>query len=113
MYEATFQSFVLLLILYVIPTMVPRQDAFYNLNMSCGQYNILTIEQVEHFIRHGWIKLSNCFTRKQADEVCANVWNRLRMDQNDMTTWHTEWQALPGSRDFEVDMCRFYSHCLH
>lgn len=70
--------------------------------MSCGQYNVLTIDEVEHFIKHGWLKVSNCFTRKQADEVCANVWNRLHMDPKDVSTWRTEWQALSGHRDFKV-----------
>ena len=82
--------------------MVPRQDTFYSIRMSSGQYNVLTIDEAEHFVKHGWVKLSNCFTRKQADDVCANVWNRLQMDANDKSTWHTEWQALLGNRDFKV-----------
>lgn len=47
----------------------------------------LSLEEVEHFLEHGWIKLSDCFTREQAAEIQSTLWTRLGMDPNDMSTW--------------------------
>lgn len=44
-------------------------------------------EQVDHFLEHGWLKLSACFTREQAEELKETLWTRLGMDPNDMSTW--------------------------
>lgn len=43
--------------------------------------------QIKHFLDHGWIKLSNCFSREQATELQSTLWTRLGMDPNDMSTW--------------------------
>jgi hypothetical protein len=47
----------------------------------------LSQEQVEHFVQHGWIKLSDCFSREQAGELQKNLWTRLGMDPDDVSTW--------------------------
>ncbi|GJC86453.1 hypothetical protein ColLi_09291 [Colletotrichum liriopes] len=47
----------------------------------------LTESQKEHFRQNGWLKLSNCFTKEQADWVTKDVWTRLGMDPNDKSTW--------------------------
>ena len=47
----------------------------------------LSQEQIDHFLEHGWIKLSNCFTRKQAEDLQMTLWTRLGMDPNDISTW--------------------------
>jgi hypothetical protein len=49
----------------------------------------LSQDQIDHFLKHGWIKLSNCFTREQAAELQSTLWTRLGMDPNDMSTWYT------------------------
>lgn len=43
--------------------------------------------ELEHFLKHGWIKLSNCFTKEQADDLQKNLWTRLGMDPSDRSTW--------------------------
>ena len=43
--------------------------------------------EIEHFLKHGWIKLSNCFTKEQAGDLQKNLWTRLGMDPNDRSTW--------------------------
>lgn len=48
----------------------------------------LSQEQVEHFLQHGWLKLSNCFTREQAAELQTTLWTRLGMDLEDTSTWY-------------------------
>ncbi|KAF1920457.1 hypothetical protein BDU57DRAFT_508788 [Ampelomyces quisqualis] len=50
------------------------------------EYN-LSREEVEHFVQHGWLKLSSCFTREQADVLQKTLWTRLGMEANDMSTW--------------------------
>lgn len=47
----------------------------------------LSQEQIDHFVQHGWIKLSNCFTREQAGDLQKNLWTRLGMDPEDISTW--------------------------
>ena len=47
----------------------------------------LTQEQIDFFVQNGWLKLINCFTKAQADDLQSTLWTRLGMDPNDMTTW--------------------------
>lgn len=37
----------------------------------------LTPEQTNHFLDHGWIKLSGCFSQEQAGELQKTLWTRL------------------------------------
>ncbi|KAF2641590.1 hypothetical protein P280DRAFT_451033 [Massarina eburnea CBS 473.64] len=62
----------------------------------------LSAEQIGHFIDHGWIKLSNCFSREQAADLQSTLWTRLGMDPNDMSTWHTERINMPWHRTLDV-----------
>ncbi|PVI06904.1 hypothetical protein DM02DRAFT_378315 [Periconia macrospinosa] len=64
--------------------------------------NPLSQEEIQHFMEHGWVKLSNCFTREQADNLQATLWTRLGMDPNDMSTWHTERTNMPWHQTFTV-----------
>jgi hypothetical protein len=54
-----------------------------------AQYQ-LSQEQIEFFLENGWIKLSNCFTRDQAEGIQTLLWTRLGMDPNDMSTWYAK-----------------------
>ena len=47
----------------------------------------LSQDQIDFFMENGWLKLSNCFTREQADKLQETLWTRLGMDPNDMSTW--------------------------
>ena len=47
----------------------------------------LSQEQIDHFLEHGWIKLSGCFTREQSADLQSQLWTRLGMDPDDMSTW--------------------------
>ncbi|WQF76144.1 hypothetical protein CDEST_01158 [Colletotrichum destructivum] len=61
----------------------------------------LTEAQKEHFRQNGWLKLSNCFTKDQADWVAKDVWTRLGMDPNDKSTWRHR-TNMPHHRNFDV-----------
>jgi len=50
----------------------------------------LTQAQKDQFLEHGFIKITNCFSRQQATEFTSELWTRLGMDPNDKSTWHTE-----------------------
>jgi hypothetical protein len=63
---------------------------------------VLTQADIDHFLEHGWIKLSNCFTQEQSDKVTATVWTRLGMDPNDKSTWHTLRTNMPAHNHFEA-----------
>ncbi|KAH7095050.1 hypothetical protein FB567DRAFT_511670 [Paraphoma chrysanthemicola] len=73
-----------------------------DLNPTNGEQYELSQEQIEHFLEHGWIKLSNCFTREQANGLQETLWTRLGMDPEDMSTWHTERTNMPHHTSFPV-----------
>lgn len=43
--------------------------------------------QIDHFLEHGWLKLSKCFTREQAEGLQKTLWVRLGMNPDDKSTW--------------------------
>ncbi|KAJ0270512.1 hypothetical protein COL940_011640 [Colletotrichum noveboracense] len=60
----------------------------------------LTEAQKEHFRTTGWLKLSNCFTKEQAEWVTKDVWTRLGMDPIDRSTWKHR-TNMPSHRTFD------------
>ncbi|KAI0180946.1 dihydrofolate reductase-like domain-containing protein [Hypoxylon sp. FL1284] len=61
----------------------------------------LTREQKDFFLEHGYLKLTNCFTREQAAEVTEGVWTRLGMSPTDQSTWTKERTNMPSHRSFD------------
>ncbi|KAH7354475.1 hypothetical protein B0T11DRAFT_288713 [Plectosphaerella cucumerina] len=61
----------------------------------------LTEEQKEHFLSNGWIRLTECFTREQAEWVQKDLWARLGMDPDDKSTWE-ERRNMPFQRSFDA-----------
>lgn len=55
----------------------------------------LTQEQKDHFLEHGWIKLSNCFSREKAEQWCDDMWVRLGYKKDDPSTWKVERVNMP------------------
>ncbi|KAI0448716.1 hypothetical protein F5B21DRAFT_496619 [Xylaria acuta] len=64
----------------------------------------LTDAEKEFFLKHGYLKLTNCFTREQAAEVCEGVWTRLGMSPTDKSTWTKERTNMPSHRTFDVSV---------
>ncbi|KAH6679636.1 hypothetical protein B0J14DRAFT_504590 [Halenospora varia] len=57
---------------------------------------LLTESQKQHFLTHGYLKLSSCFTRSQAASFTSNIWTRLGMSPEDKSTWgNTERLNMP------------------
>jgi hypothetical protein len=46
----------------------------------------LTDADKNHFLEHGYIKLSGCFTPEAAEEFTSNLWTRLGMSPTDKST---------------------------
>lgn len=60
----------------------------------------LTQDDVDHFMKHGWIRLSGCFSQEQVDKLTSTLWTRLGMSPIDKSTWHTERINMPSHKTF-------------
>lgn len=70
--------------------------------MAHGLDYKLTQEQINHFMHHGFVRLTNCFSRSKADEWTANVWKRLGYSPEDKSTWVAERIHMPQHREEHV-----------
>lgn len=70
--------------------------------MAAKEYQQTSQDDVDNFMQHGWLKLENCFTQQQADNLVGTVWTRLGMSPTDESTWHTERVNMPAHNRFEA-----------
>jgi hypothetical protein len=68
--------------------------------MDNGQ---LTPEQIEHFVKHGWLKIPNAIDKKYLELWMSNLWTRLGWDKDDKTTWTDEYVKMPRHREVPVE----------
>ena len=61
----------------------------------------LTVAQKDHFHKHGYIVLHDCFTREQAAEATKDVWIRLGMSPDDKSTWTVNKVNMPMHNEFD------------
>ncbi|KAK3692391.1 hypothetical protein B0T22DRAFT_12414 [Podospora appendiculata] len=64
--------------------------------------SVLTQEEKDHFLAHGWIKISGAFSKEQADSVTGTVWTRLGLSPTDKSTWTQERINMPSHLDFDA-----------
>ena len=50
-------------------------------------YSVLTDEQAEHFLEHGYVVIDGCLDRKLAKTWTDRAWQRLGYDPEDSSTW--------------------------
>ncbi|OQD74951.1 hypothetical protein PENDEC_c009G01204 [Penicillium decumbens] len=62
----------------------------------------LTQEQIDHFMRHGFVRLTDCFSREKAAEWTADVWTRLGYSPTDKSTWTAERIHMPEHKQEPV-----------
>jgi hypothetical protein len=62
----------------------------------------LTEAQKAHFLTHGYIRLTNCFTNEQAAEKIKDVWVRLGMSPDDKSTWTKSQINMPSHWTFDA-----------
>ena len=46
-------------------------------------------------MEHGFVKVTNCFSREQAEEFTKGMWTRLGFSPTDKSTWTTERTNMP------------------
>ncbi|KAF2153689.1 hypothetical protein K461DRAFT_292405 [Myriangium duriaei CBS 260.36] len=56
---------------------------------------------VEHFLTHGWVKVSGCFSKSQADDLTTSLWVRLGMSPTNKSTWTRERIHMPSQQTFD------------
>ncbi|KAG8940683.1 hypothetical protein FRC03_005181 [Tulasnella sp. 419] len=65
------------------------------------KYEVLTDEQVQHFLDHGYVIIKNAFPPEKAAQYTKDLWIRIGYDPDDKSTWKTERLHLPKLR-YEV-----------
>ncbi|KAJ5604632.1 hypothetical protein N7510_009786 [Penicillium lagena] len=63
----------------------------------------LSEEQKQHWLKHGFIKIPQCFTREAAAEFTSSVWTRLGVSPTDKSTWVQEKVNMPGHTMISVE----------
>jgi len=64
--------------------------------------SVLTPEEKEHFLTHGWVKIPGAFSKEQAERVTGNVWTRLGFEPNDKSTWTRLRTNMPWHSEFDA-----------
>ena len=67
---------------------------------------VLTQDQIDHFMEHGYLRLESCFSHAKASEWTETVWTRLGMSATDKTTWTQERINMPFHRS---EHCRTFA----
>lgn len=63
----------------------------------------LTTEQVDHFIKYGFIHLEDCFSREFAETWIIKAWDRLDVDPNDSATWKSPFVRMRNENFVELE----------
>jgi hypothetical protein len=61
-----------------------------------GQPYRLTDEQKNFWLKHGYVKIENCFTKTAADDFTSTIWTRLGASPDDKSTWPANRLNMPG-----------------
>lgn len=67
--------------------------------------SVLTPDDIEHFIRYGFVKLSECFDTAPgsvAHRWVAESWLRNGLDPNDMSTWPNDKIHMPSAERMRI-----------
>jgi hypothetical protein len=81
-------------------TRVQASDPY--VSASSNQIKGLTFglaEDVDHFMKYGYIVVRNAFTAEQAADFTKDLWVRLGMDPNDPATWTKEKVHMPRQQE--------------
>ncbi|CAI7635259.1 unnamed protein product [Penicillium palitans] len=62
----------------------------------------LSQEQIDHFMRYGYVRLPACFSREKAAEWAGDVWTRLGVSPTDNSTWTTEITHMGDNKEEPV-----------
>src|ERR687885_1718828 len=71
-------------------------------NVMPKTYEVLTDEQIEHFLARGYVVLRECFTREAANALTATTFTRLGYDPDDPATWREAVIHMPAHSRVDV-----------
>jgi len=63
---------------------------------------VLSAEQIESFVEHGYVRVPECFTRADAQPWLDEAWVRLGYDRDDPSTWAEQRVHMPSLRHVAV-----------
>jgi hypothetical protein len=63
---------------------------------------VLSAEQIESFVEHGYVRIAECYTREDAQPWLDEAWVRLGYDRDDPGTWIEKRVHMPSLRHVEV-----------
>jgi len=66
--------------------------------MTPRKMQVLTQDDVDHFMDKGYVIIHDCFTKKQAEWMLKDIWVRLDADPNDKSTWKVDKLNMPNHR---------------
>ena len=67
-----------------------------------AEYRILSQQQAEHFLEHGFVVIKGCFGRDVAERAVREMWSRTGYDPGDPGTWAQKDIHMPGLNHFAV-----------
>ena len=62
------------------------------------EYQFLTQDQIDHFMKYGYLRIPQAFSREKAASWTSTVWTRLGYDPNDKSTWLRERINMPNHK---------------
>jgi hypothetical protein len=65
-------------------------------------YEVLTTEQAEQFVEHGYVAIRGCFSREAAAEYTSSIWTRLGYEPADPSTWDEPSIHMPSHRTIDI-----------
>ena len=66
------------------------------------KYKVLSSDQIEHFIQHGYVVMRNAFPREVASQWVDKGFQRLGYDRHDPKTWVEPRHHMKGTTSFDV-----------
>lgn len=62
------------------------------------EYKYLTQDQIDHFMKYGYLRIPRAFSAEKAASWISTVWTRLGYDPNDKSTWTKERINMPNHK---------------
>jgi hypothetical protein len=62
----------------------------------------LSHEQIDHFMRSGYVRVTACFSQAKATEWAGDVWSRLGYSPTDKSTWTNEMTWMGETKEEAV-----------
>lgn len=71
--------------------------------MATKQYKHLNQEQIDNFMKYGWLKIPQAFSKEKAAAWTEDIFLRLGYDINDKSTWKEERINMPSHKQVPLE----------